>query len=480
MRAVIYCRVSADDRKDERSVGEQEAECRLAAVALGWTVVEVFVDNDVSASRYARKGRPGHEALLAYLGNQQVDVLMLWETSRGDRELERWAGLLNLCRRREVRIHVTTHERTYDLEVARDWKAMATDGVDNAYASEETRNRVARAVRANAQQGRPHGKLPYGYVRTYDERGGFLAQIEHPEQAAVVRECGRRVAAGESLYSIAQDLNARGVPAPRGGAWIPTQIKRLVTNPRYVGQRVHQGVVIGQAVWPAILDGATFAECTRRMSDPRRHSTRDRSLKYLLTGILRCGECGSPCRVIKNRGYHSYACWGGKGTFCVSVRTIHAEEFVVEQLVERLEQPDILSGIAARSDRAVADAESDAGELRTRLKGFYDQAALGKISPAGLAAIEEQLLPQIDEADERALQAPVPKFLRDVAGPGARKRWDRLELGRQREIVDKLAELRVGKTVRGARFDFRRLGESRWRGDDRTWGEHWTAAGVDA
>ncbi|WIM97682.1 recombinase family protein [Actinoplanes oblitus] len=475
MRAVIYCRVSKDKR-DRASVQQQEEEARLAAAAMGWTLHErVFVDNDVSASRHARKSRQEHGELLDLIRSRDIDVLILWESSRGDRTLTRWSALLDLCRDLGVKIHVVDHRRTYDLNVPRDWKTMADEGVNNAYASEETRERILRDVRANAMKGRPHGKLPYGYTRTYDERGVFVAQIEQPEQADVVRECARRVGAGESLYSIAQDLNSRGVPAPRGGKWLPNQVKRLTTQPRYIGQRVHQGVVIGDALWPGIIDEATFAECVRRMSDPRRHTVRDRSLKYLLTGILKCGACGAKCRVIKNRGYHAYSCYE---KFCVSVRTTHVEDFVTDMVIARLEQPDVLAGIAARSDQVAADRGDDADELQGRLDGFYAQAAEGKISPAGLAAIEARLLPQIAEARRAAQAAPLPRLIRDVAGPDARQRWEALDLGRQREIIDKLVELRVATTVRGTRFSFHRLGESRWRGDERTWAEHWAAEGI--
>lgn len=474
MRAVIYCRVSDDDRQDGRSVGEQEQECRDAAAEHGWTVDQVLVDNDRSASRYARRPRERYEQLLARLSTKPADVLILWESSRGGRELERWAGLLNLCRARGVRVHIVSHRRTYDLEQPRDWRTLAEDGVDSAYESDKTRERVLRSVRSQAAKGLPHGRLLYGYARTYDGRGQFVAQVEHAEQAAIVRECARRVAAGEALYAVAQDLNARAVPAPRGGLWQPTQVKRLVTNPGYAGHRVHRGQIVGPATWPALVDEATHTECVRRMSDPRRHSVRDRSLKHLLSGILRA-PCGGRTRVLSNRGYLTYVC---HDDFCVGVRTTPVEEFVTDMVLERLEQPDVLAGLAARGDRDAAGAQGEADELQARLDGFVDAAARGELTPAALARIEARLLPEIEEARERALVAPVPQLLRDVAGPGARDRWARLAIGQQREIIDKLVDLRVATTVRGARFSYARLAPSRWTGDELTWGEHWAAEGL--
>jgi site-specific DNA recombinase len=475
MRAVIYARVSDDERQDHRSVGEQELECREAATGHGWTVDKVFTDNSRSASRYATKVREEYERLLAYLAEAPVDVLILWESSRGGRELERWAGMLNLCRRRGVLIHVVTHERTYDLKKSRDWKVLAEDGVNNAYASDETSERVLRTVRTQAAKGKPHGKLLYGYKREYDARGVFVAQVEHPEQAAVVREAARRIKAGDSLYAIAADFNARAIPAPRGGQWIPTQIKRICVNPAYAGLRVHQGAVVGPAVWAALLDEETFSACVRRLTDPARKTLRDTSLKHMLSGALK-GACGGRMRVLKSRGYLTYSC---TVDFCTAVRTDRVEKAVSLFVTERLENPDILEAIASRGDIAAAGAKSRVRELRLRLDGFYEAAALGHITPGALAKIEARLAPEIEAAEAQAVYAPVPQLLRDVAGPGARERWETLTVGQKRELVNLVADLRLSRTVRGSRFTHWRLAESRWVGDDRTWGDVWVAADLE-
>jgi len=448
MRAVIYARVSKDKR-DRASVEQQEDEARLAAAALGWTVTEVFVDNDVSASRYAKKGRESHAALLEALRGGLVDVLILWESSRGDRKLTTWSGLLDLCRDLGIKIHVVNHQRTYDLLIPRDWKTLAEEGVNNAYASDETRQRLLRDVRANAVKGRPHGKLRYGYTRTYDERGRFISQDEKPEQGELIREAGRRVLAGESTYKVAQDFNARGLLAPAGGKWLPNQIKRILTEPAYIGQRVHQGVVIGPAVWPAILDEETYLACKATLEDPRRNNVRDRSLKYLLSGLAKCGECGGRMRVLKNRGYYAYSCFE---KFCTSVRNTYLDDFVTALVHERLSRPDFLELLATPPAAEKADPLAEVRALKERLDGFYAASAAGEISPGGLAAIESRLLEEIKAAEGRAVATRVPGVLRRVVGGDIVGRWADLEIGTRREVVDLLMTITVNRTVRGSRF----------------------------
>lgn len=450
MRAVIYTRVSKD-RRDRASVERQENEAREAATSLGWDVIQVFTDNDVSASRHARiKEREQHTLLLDLLRSGAVDVLVMWESSRGDRKLTTWSGLLDLCRDIGVMIHIVDHHRTYDLSVPRDWKTLADEGVNNAYASEETRERVLSDVRANAVKGRPHGKLPYGYGREYDDRGLFVRQYVKEDQAEVVREAARRTLAGDSLYSISADLNLRGVPAPRGGLWIATQVKRLLTNPRYIGQRVFRGQVIGQAIWPAILDEGEFLECRAILTDPRRNTIRDRSLKHLLSGIARCAVCGSKMRVWKNRGYLTYICQPAAHT---AARSTKLEEFIVAVVVERLSRPDFVEALAARQQaQATTEPLDEAKALRERLDGFYASAAAGEITPGALGKIEARLLGEIEVATTRRTAARVPAVLRRVAGPDIAARWDTLEIGTRREIIDMLLSIRINPTVRGTRF----------------------------
>lgn len=477
MRAVIYTRVSKDKR-NRASVEQQEDEARLAAAALGWTISRVFVDNDVSASRHSRKAREDHAALVEFIRAGGVDVLILWESSRGDRTLTTWSGLLDLCRDLGVKIHVVDHRRTYDLTVPRDWKTLADEGVNNAYSSEETRERILRDVRAQATKGRPHGRLLYGYRRVYDDAGHYVEQVEHPEQAAVVREAARRFRAGETLYAIAQDFQARGIPTPRPGmGWRPEQIPRLVNNPGYIAQRVHQGKVIGPADWPAILDESTYADCVARLNDPGRRTVRDNRAKHLLTGVSFCAHCDSRMFVQKAPRTQQGTVLTCRGGFCAAAKEGPVTEFVTAMVIARLSKPDFLELYAAPMQNSAGSAQGEAAELRARLNGFYESAATGGISPEGLAAIEARLLPQIEEAQRRALVVPVPAVLRDAAGPHAAQAWERLDLDQRRLVVRLLVEVRISRAGRGTRyFSHERLRESRWVGDVRTWGQIWAEA----
>src|SRR3954454_17057798 len=125
-----------------------------------------------------------------------------------------------------------------------------------------TSKRIRRDVAARAAQGRPHGRIPYGYQREYapygyqreydPHTGALLRQVPDPATAPLVRELARRVLAGEALYRLGAGLHARGVPSPetvrrRQGDmeskwdWRPDQVRDVVASPAAAGLRPHQG-----------------------------------------------------------------------------------------------------------------------------------------------------------------------------------------------------------------------------------------------
>ncbi len=450
VRAVIYTRVSSDPRGSGRSVAEQEAECRAIAERAGWQVVRVFCDNDRSASRYATKDRPQFRKLVEFVERGACDVLVTWEASRFQRDLEVYVRLRELCRERDVLWSYSG--KTFDLSRTDDRFGTGLDALLAERESGATRDRVLRAVRSNAQSGRPHGKLLFGYRREYDDRRRLIGQMVDEDQAAVVREAARRVLAGETPYAVAQDFTKRGIPTPgEGRAWDLTQIKRLCVNPGYVAKRVHRGKVVGDASWPAILDDATHHALVARLSDPQRRTQRDSAVKHLLSGIAVCGVCDGRVRVQKNSGFRAYLCVDG---FHVSRKESDVDALVEAVVIGRLSRPELLELMTAGESEDVAAALGEAREKRARLQGFYDAAAAGDLTPAALSRIESRLLPEIEAAEKRAQRATAAPILADVAGRDAPERWSELSLPQKREVISLFMRVRILPARRGARtFD---------------------------
>jgi DNA invertase Pin-like site-specific DNA recombinase len=439
-------------------VTEQEAECRNVADREGWQVVRVFVDNDRSASRYAKRERPEYRRLAEFVTSGGCDVLVTWEASRFQRDLEAYVKLRELCRAHNVLWSYSG--RTYDLSRTDDRMTTGLDALLAERESDMTRDRILRSVRSNATKGRPHGKMLYGYSRTYDPTTGELLMQEiREDQAKVIREAARRFLAGETPYAIAQDFNRQEIPTPRPPrsarprGWDLTQIRRLLTNPAYIGKRTHRGEIVGDAIWPPILDEATFHRCAARFADPNRKTHRDSSVRYLLSGLAVCGVCGGRIRVQKNRGFLAYLCIEG---FHVSRKIGPVDYVVAAIIVNRLSRPDAIDLFTApESDDEAREALQRIADIRARLETFYDAAAKGEITASALARIEAHNLAEIKVLESRARRADVPLVLTDLAGaPDVDKAWLSLSLPQQREVVATLAEVRILPTGRGRRtFD---------------------------
>src|SRR5918998_635237 len=395
--AALYGRVSqlkTDGVDRERSVDQQQAENEKAAVRRGWTVTARYSDPGRSASRFARRARENWERVLAAIRAREFDVLVVWETSRASREAEEWLPLLGECRRSGIQIYVTSDDELYDLSKPKQWKTLATDGIHNAYTSEETSLRVKRDADASAEAGRPHGQVLYGYERIYDPKTReLIEQRPHPEHAPVVADIITGVYKGESLMSIARRLNDAGIASPRGAKWTMRTVRRVALNQGYIGLRGHNGHTT-RGIWPAIVDPAVFYGAKRILTDPKRTITRPGRAKWLASCIATCEVCGGWMAVIHRGGSRTvYQC---RDVGHVRIERTAVDDYLTALVVERLSRPDAYSHLPDGADEsAVAALRAGEAGLRAQLDGYVDDAAEGRIDRAFAAKVVSKLQDKI-------------------------------------------------------------------------------------
>ena len=466
---MIYARVSKMSRADRtrgdaKSVAQQlDVLCGLA-VREGVQVVAVFRDDGISASSFAHGAvREGWVQTMEVITSGQVDELWVWEVSRATRDRAVYAALIGACTVQDVKI--TVNGRVHDPNDPDDAFMLDLGAALAVKESALTSKRIRRDVAARAAQGRPHGRIPYGYQREYDPHtGALLRQVPDPATAPLVRELARRVLAGEALYRLAAELNARGVPSPetvrrrRQGDmeskwdWRPDQVRDVVASPAAAGLRAHQGRVLRDvtASWEPIISPDDHALLTAKFADPARRSWTDATAKHLLTGLARCGECGGEIRRISNRGCPSYACVGrrhqhtaGTRRFCVSRRMDYVDTFVTDVILARLGEPDLRNVFTVDSGDDVQAAQRELAELRAEHTELIALAERREVSVTAFARLEAALLPRIADAERRAQPVAVPPLIEHVAGPDAAARWEGLELEQRREVIRLLASVRI-------------------------------------
>ncbi|MEO7261688.1 MAG: recombinase family protein [Jatrophihabitantaceae bacterium] len=452
-KALIHTRVSQDRNGVGRSVREQEDECRKVCEREGWEVAAVFTENDVSASRYAGTPRPVFDAVREYIEKHDIYVLVTWEASRSTRDLATHVHLRDLCRKRGVRWCYSG--RIFDLADDADQFSTGLDALLAEQESARTSKRVRRAARASAVAGRPHGRSTYGYQRVYDPATRHLLSVEIDEsQAAVLREAARRILAGESLNRLVEDFTDRGIPTSNGGPWRPHAIKRYLTTPTYLGKRVYQGEVIGDAMWPAVLEESDWWRLQAILTDPARDRARDHhGLKYLVSGLATCGRpgCGAVMYIANNRGFLSYAC---SANACVTRKKEYVDDLVQDVLLTELAKPDRRAAFVEGDPPEAGSAWAEARAKQARLNAFYDSAARGELTPAALARIEQRLLGEIAGHEAEVRRASLPAALRDLGDIDIAAEWEALSIRTKRAIVRHYLTISILPASRGQRtFD---------------------------
>lgn len=442
LRALIYNRASVDPYGQGVSVSAQEQENRAWCDREQWPVAGVFTDSGRSATRYARKGRDDYARLLRALSTGAGDIVVMWESSRGERKLDGHVELRALCERHGVLLGY--RGRVYDMADGDDRFVVGLDALVDEREAERTKARVMRGIRGGVALGAPHGHTPFGYVRQYDPRTrSLVAQVPDPETAPILREIVARILGGDTLHAIAADLNARGIPTPLGhkdllvgrevqrGGWTSSKIRRVMASRSMTGVRTHLGEPHPEATWEPLVSARDYDLVAAILADPSRAvHQRGVEVRHLLSGLASCAVCGGWLRAARNRGREVYQCSGqgpgtGKGHVSRPMAPMEAQVQLV--VVGILSSPALMAELAtAQDDQGAAAAGVEAVRLGERLAKLEDDVAEGRLSGAAFGRIEKRLSGQIAAAKARAVPRSTPPEVSAVAGPDAAQAWDDL------------------------------------------------------
>ena len=276
---------------------------------MGWDVVRVFKDE--GRSGYTGEIRPGFEEMIEFLGRGQADVLIARHHDRLTRNPDDFARLMHVCGKAKIKISLYTGGEL-DLSTASGGFYGFMETGRSWYESAIRSQRVKDAVERNARAGKRTGggSRPFGYkiIRHDLGEGGrrryrIIGEEIEPAEAEAIKEAAARVLRGESIRSIAFDFNDRGIKPVGGGRWAGSTLRRVLVSPRIAGLREHNGEVVGDATWPAIIDRATHDRLVGLLDDPsRRRENFGRPRVHPLVGLVYCASCGGKMTTHRRRG----------------------------------------------------------------------------------------------------------------------------------------------------------------------------------
>jgi site-specific DNA recombinase len=456
VRAGIDARISSDREGDQLGVTRQIEDCRREAERRGFVVDGLYVDDDLSA--WSGKQRPEFERMVDDLRTQRIGAVLVWHLDRLTRHPRELEAFMDLCEELHVELGCVTGDVDLSSHIGR-LTARMLGGLAR-YESDHKSERIRRKHEEIAADGRVSGggSRPYGYeADKVTVRAG---------EAAIIRDCAKRLLSGEPVLSIARDLNERGLTSASGGAWSPQSLRRMLASPRISGQRIHHGEIVAKAVWPAIISEKDGAKIRALLANPERRTNKT-ARRYLLGGMLVCSHCGE--RLVarpRSGGKRRYACAKGPGFSGCGKTYITAEDaelFVTEAVLHRLDSA-ALQRTLERKQRKQPDAQRWLSEMEQAQAQLVELAAAygnRELSMEELRAARKPIEQRATNARKQLAKVSRSSVIDRYIGTGAglRAEWGSLDLSQQHAIVAAVVEsVLVGPGRRGYnRFDESRL-----------------------
>ncbi|WP_406382720.1 recombinase family protein [Streptomyces sp. NBC_01618] len=457
-----YARISLDKDGEELGVERQRRDYRqVAGVRPGWEVARDYVDNDVSAFK-RNVIRPQFEALLTDLESGVIDGVIAYDVDRLARQPRDLERLLDVFEARPNLVFCTV---TNDLDLSTsDGRTMARVMVAFANkASADTGRRVARKHKELADAGKNGGGFPpFGWK---DDR-----LTVDPAQAALITKAHDDLLAGTRMSTIVREWQAKDVQTSRntGKPITRVAVRSILSNPRLAGFRAVKGEIhIGpggkpvMGVWEPICTPERL-EAVTVVLDGVRSQHRDNgqkgtnAYKYLLSGILRCAQCGarlapnlrSSWTEGSNGSRFAYRCPPSTDNGCGKVS--RAGEPIDSHILSLIHDAEARLK-APKSEAAEWSGAARLAEVEQELAELITAKREKKISAASWIAVVEPLEAERDELrHDRARHAVAAAQAADTLNLA--EDFERLPIERQRAVILKhIKTVIVHPAGRGAR-----------------------------
>jgi DNA invertase Pin-like site-specific DNA recombinase len=412
----IYARLSRALDGSWINVDEQEDLGRADLDRRGVPVGRVFKDNSKSAWN-PNVVRPDWNLLMHRLESGASGGVWVLDLTRWTRKVLEGERLLELAR---SGIRVLSNSGEYDLTTADGRKAFRDAITTAAAESDKISERSRRGKARRAKKGRLNGGVRgFGMPGFYpkpegwepgDPREPVPAEVVEAERE-IVRECYRRLLAGEPLYRLVRELNTRRVVTSKGYArWYAVTLASSLQRAALAGLVERNGEVVGTAVDVEPVVTREEWERLRALFAARR---RGRPVdRHFLSGLVRCGTCGNVLYGQRRKTQPPYpdgavrrvyyclarpetpnAC--GRNTF--DARTLEAA--VAHAVKTRLGDPRRADRIAAK----LATAREERGRIEAEISFLNEEAdkLAGKVAEWGVDRVDAQMSPLLRRIDER-------------------------------------------------------------------------------
>ena len=388
--AVIYARFSSSGQREESITG-QIRECSAWALRNGYDVIRTYEDR---ARTGTNDRRPAFQEMIRDAKKGSFSAVIVWKLDRFSRSRYDAAVYKAQLMKLGVRVFSAMEPITDGPE------SIIVEGLLESLAEFYSRNLSQNVKRGNYDSALEHKTVG---VRLLGYRPDASDHFEiDPATAPIVKRIFEEYVSGKSIQDICTGLNADGYRTRTGGLFDKSAIPRILRNERYAGVYIFSDLVRDEGGMPAIVDRATFDRAQELLAVRRHAPAASRAVRYLLTGKIFCGECGSPLSGESARSgsgsvYTYYICKKRKTGDCDLPRVSREkiEDHVIRQLSDRVNDDafiESLADLAVRQaeedlqDHSALDAlEADLRDVDSRIKNI-ETAIEGGIITSGLSS----------------------------------------------------------------------------------------------
>lgn len=320
LRVAAYCRVSTDD---EEQLTSYEAQVSYYTDKItsnpDWVMADVFADEGKTGTSV--KSRKDFQRMIRQCRRGKIDLILTKSLSRFARNTLDTVKYTRELRQLGIPV-IFEKENLNSIS----WESEFLLTLYGAFAQSESES-ISKNVSWGKRQAMKEGKVTIqykhllGYIRGADGKPEIV-----PDQAEIIRFIFKRYLAGDTLRAIKAQLEAEQVPYITGeAAWNISTLQSILQNEKYCGDVImqktfrkdcisketvvntgqlpkywtqnHHEAIVSREIFDAVQE-----ETARRkaMASGTKKSAPTGlgkySSKHALTGLLICGECGTPYR----------------------------------------------------------------------------------------------------------------------------------------------------------------------------------------
>lgn len=296
----VLCRISGDKEEGkDRSIHEQGLLGKALAKKLKLPF-EIYKEEHISGT-FPLEKRPELERLLDDIEDGKVTVMYIWFQDR----LERNPQVRFIVKETLKKYNCKLYTEAGEIDLHDDALDMHGDmmSIFNAYFVRTTKKRVKKILKTNAEEGRIHGTMQYGYKASKDNH-----YIHDEDEKIIIERIFNYSLDGVSTHKIAVILNEENVPTRRSKKWLASTVYNILKSPTYKGQKPTKNLDSGFMKVMPIIDSIKWDDAQSNLTSNRIYSGIPITHPYLLKGVLKCSKCGGEYRGVVSMKNNYYDC----------------------------------------------------------------------------------------------------------------------------------------------------------------------------